>query len=191
MSGAPAPAACALDLEALLAGPAGLLEGPARTLVVDDADRLLATAGAKRAAIEETLFHLYNALAGTGAMLLTARQPAARWPIALADLRSRLRAAPAAAIDRPDDALLAAVMVKLFADRQLRVGAEVITFLVARMERSFAAAAALVEALDRAALADRRAGDAAAGARGSGTPVVNRQCRTAADRLAPAVTVPP
>jgi chromosomal replication initiation ATPase DnaA len=48
-------------------------------------------------------------------------------------------------------------LVKLFADRQLRVGGEVVRFLSARMERSFEAARALVAALDRVSLADRRA----------------------------------
>ena len=48
------------------------------------------------------------------------------------------------------------MLVKLFADRQLSVGAEVLTYILGRMERSFAAAHALVAALDRHALAARR-----------------------------------
>ena len=43
-----------------------------------------------------------------------------------------------------------------FADRQLTVGAGVVRFLLARMERSFAAARGLVAAIDRAALESRR-----------------------------------
>ena len=54
-------------------------------------------------------------------MLLTARRPVAGWPLGLPDLASRLRAAPAVAIGPPDDALLGALLVKLFADRQLVV----------------------------------------------------------------------
>ncbi len=46
--------------------------------------------------------------------------------------------------------------MKLFADRQLAVGAEVVRFLSARIERSFAAARRVVEAIDRTALARRR-----------------------------------
>ena len=61
------------------------------------------------------------------------------------------------AIGAPDDALLAAVLVKLFADRQLRIAEEVVTYLLGRMERSFAACARLVERLDHAALAGQRA----------------------------------
>jgi chromosomal replication initiation ATPase DnaA len=56
----------------------------------------------------------------------------------------------------PDDELLGALLVKLFHDRQLTVGKDVLIYLVARMERSFAATSAVVEALDQLALAERR-----------------------------------
>ena len=107
---------------------------------------------------ERTFLHFFNMVAeGGGHLLMTARTAPARWPIALADLRSRLVAAPAVAVGRPDDGLIGAVLAKLFADRQLSVGAEVLSYLLARMERSFAAAHALVATLDRHALAARRA----------------------------------
>ena len=77
--------------------------------------------------------------------------------MALPDLRSRLAAAASVAIEAPDDALLAAVFGKLFADRQLRVPAGLIEYLVSRSERSLAAAGRVVEALDRAALVEQRA----------------------------------
>lgn len=112
-------------------------------VAVDDAD----------AAPERALLHLHNCCRETGAFLLiVAREPPSRWAIALPDLASRLRAMPVAAIKPPDDALLAALLVKHFADRQIRVAPAVIGFAVRRIERSFAAAASLVEALDRAAL---------------------------------------
>ncbi|MFQ5784380.1 MAG: DNA replication protein [Alphaproteobacteria bacterium] len=106
---------------------------------------------------ERALLHLYNVVAERGGhLLLTAHTPPARWPIGLADLRSRLGAAPAVTVRAPDDALIGALMVKQFADRQLRVAGEVIDFLLPRMERSFDAARRLVAALDDAALAGRR-----------------------------------
>ncbi len=120
-----------------------------RALAIDDADGALD---------DETAFlHLYNLIAGAGGhLLITAREAPARWGIALPDLRSRLSAAPAVALRPPDDDLLAAVLAKQFADRQLRVGDDVRRFLLARMERSFDAARRIVAALDRAALAGRR-----------------------------------
>ncbi|MFO1190405.1 MAG: hypothetical protein U1E97_12685 [Alphaproteobacteria bacterium] len=74
----------------------------------------------------------------------------------LADLRSRIAAAPSVGIGMPDDALLGAILIKLFADRQIEIDAGVITLLLTRIERSFMAAQMLVEQLDRASLASRR-----------------------------------
>ena len=125
-------------------------------LVVEDADRLR-DLGRSRSLAEEALFHLCNHLAaGGGSLMATGRLAPARWRIALADLASRLRAAPVARLEAPDDALLAAVLVKLFADRQIAVAPDLIRYLLARMERSFAAAEALVAALDRAGLSRHR-----------------------------------
>lgn len=106
---------------------------------------------------EERLLHFYNAVAESGgSMLLIDREPPARWKVALADLRSRLNAASVAEIEAPDDGLLAAVLVKLLADRQLKVSTAVVEYVLPRMERSFAAAGELVARLDRLALAERR-----------------------------------
>lgn len=106
---------------------------------------------------ERPLLHLYNLLAERrGHLLLVGREPPARWPIRLPDLKSRLSTAPAVALLPPDDELRAAVMIKLFADRQLRVDADVVGYLLRRLDRSFAALGAAVAALDEAALAERR-----------------------------------
>ncbi|MBI4184289.1 MAG: DNA replication protein [Proteobacteria bacterium] len=106
---------------------------------------------------ERALLHLLNIVAeGGGALLLTAREAPARWPLRLADLSSRLAAVPAVAVGAPDEALIGAVLVKLFADRQLRVGREVVAFALSRMERSFDAARRLVAAVDEEALTARR-----------------------------------
>ena len=88
---------------------------------------------------------------------MTARTPPRDWGIALPDLVSRLQAAPVTTLDAPDDALLSAVLVKLFADRQLAVAANLIPYLVSRMPRRISAASQLVAALDARALAEGRA----------------------------------
>jgi len=104
------------------------------------------------------LFHLYNRLDECGGhMLLVSREPPARWNNRLPDLMSRLKSAPTAAIAAPDDAMIEAVLVKLFSDRQLQVGPEIIAYLVTRMERSFAAARRVVTAADDASLSQARA----------------------------------
>ncbi|NFV81941.1 HdaA/DnaA family protein [Magnetospirillum aberrantis] len=121
----------------------------ASVVMVDDLDRL---------ADETALFHLWNLTKETGRWLVLAgRSAPARLRVRLPDLASRLAATPAVGIGAPDDALLAAILVKQFADRQLRVGEDVVGYVLGRMERSFAAARAVVEAMDAASLARRRA----------------------------------
>jgi chromosomal replication initiation ATPase DnaA len=114
-------------------------------------------AGGLRAAEQRALLHLYNVTAERGGhLLICAEVPPARWPIGLPDLRSRLAALPAVAIEPPDDGLLEALLAKLFADRQLTIDRGTVIFIVARMERSFDAARRLVSAIDSAALATHR-----------------------------------
>lgn len=106
---------------------------------------------------EAALFHLLNAVREQGgSLLLTTPQPPAQLEWQLPDLRSRLCAAPLAALDAPDEEVLVAVIRKQFADRQLRVGDEVIHYLLLRMNRSFDAARDWVERIDSAALAQQR-----------------------------------
>ncbi len=125
---------------------------PDAAYVIEDVDRRIGDRS-----FEEPLFHLYNDLKGAGGhILLTARSAPAQWTFAIPDLASRLRAAPATEIGEPDDVLLGAVLVKLFADRQLRIDADVIAYAVPRMERSFAAARALAAAADKLALEGKR-----------------------------------
>jgi chromosomal replication initiation ATPase DnaA len=127
--------------------PERLGRSRARALALDDSERIA----------EHDLLYLYNIIGeAQGHVLMTAQRPPVLWGVRLADLRSRLLAAPSAAIGAPDDALLGAVMVKLFADRQLHVTREVIDWLLRRIERSFAGARDAVDRLDAAALALKR-----------------------------------
>lgn len=123
-----------------------------RSVVVEDADRIAENSGA-----ETALFHLHNlVLAEGGALLITACSAPSRWGLSLPDLRSRMEGTTLARLDPPDDMLLSAVLVKLFDDRQLAVPANLIDYLLPRMERSLAEAARLVDLLDRAALSENR-----------------------------------
>lgn len=131
------------DLPTLTAWPA---------LVVEDADSV---AGDTRA--EEALFHLHNMIqAARTPLLLTAQAPPRDWGLCLPDLASRLQACATVALRAPDDALLAAVLEKMFSDRRIPVPDTLIPYLLVRMDRSFAAAQALVEALDARSIAAAR-----------------------------------
>lgn len=128
----------------------GLATGP---VAVEDADRIGGLPDA-----EAALFHLHNLMAEAGhPLLITAATPPRDWGLTLADLASRMQAAPLLRLDPPDDALLRAVVVKLFADRQVVVAPALLDYALPRMTRSLAAARDLVAALDARALAERRA----------------------------------
>lgn len=127
------------DAGALAAASAG-------PVLVEDVDR---------SSLDETaLFHLINTVRESGTtMMMTTRLWPAAWNVTLPDLASRLKAATTVEIGEPDDALLAQVLVKLFADRQIVADERVIAYLVSRMERSLDAARRIVARLDDLALA--------------------------------------
>jgi chromosomal replication initiation ATPase DnaA len=118
-------------------------------VVVEDLDRGIGE--------EQALFHLLNrARENKLSVLMTSRVAPGDLSVRIPDLRSRLRALPVAALNPPDEPLLKAVLVKLFCDRQLNVEPAVIDYLSLRMERSMRAAALVVAAVDRLALATHR-----------------------------------
>ena len=122
---------------------------PGGALVVEDLDQGIGC--------ERTLFHLFNlAREHRGSLLLTSAAAPGDLAVTLPDLRSRLRAAVLVEISPPDDGLLRAVLVKHFADRQITVDPQVISYLMTNMERTMAAAASIVAAIDQVALAERR-----------------------------------
>ena len=112
--------------------------------VIDDADCV---------ADDAALLHLINLCAERGeTLLLIGREAPARWAVRLPDLASRLRATQAVGIGAPSDAMLAALLSKFFADRQLRVDPDVQAWLLTRLPRDAASLAEAVARLDRAAL---------------------------------------
>ncbi len=106
---------------------------------------------------ESALFHLLNLGAQEGVyLLLTSIIPPAHWKIQDDALSSRLSSIPSVLLEAPSDDVLGGVLEKLFRDRQLEVSEDLVPYLVARMERSFAAAQHMVDALDRVSLAQHR-----------------------------------
>jgi len=129
---------------------AALAETP---VAVEDADAIAGHPGA-----EAALFHLHNLVLAEGhALMVTAGAPPGRWGLALPDLASRMQAMLLARLGPPDDALLAAVLAKLFADRQLAPAPDCVPYLARRIERTFDAARTTVAGIDARALATGRA----------------------------------
>jgi chromosomal replication initiation ATPase DnaA len=119
-----------------------------QAILIDDIDRV---------ADETALFHLLNFVNESDAFLLMSARRAPRTEdVRLPDLLSRLRRAPAVEIGAPDEELVRAVLVKLFADRQLTVEPPALAFAAMRLERSLDAARSFGDALDHEALAQGR-----------------------------------
>lgn len=123
-----------------------------------DLEGNLVLENAMAGAIDETaLFHVLNRAKSSGAfVMITSREFPASWQMELPDLASRLKLAHLVELHEPDDQLLGAIIVKLFADRQIEVSPSLVDHLVNRMERSLGAAGDLVAWLDREALARHR-----------------------------------
>jgi len=125
--------------------PAALATG---ALVIEDAAAI---------ADERALFHLINLAREEGAFLLfTARTAPSLWAAVIPDVVSRLRALPVVVLQAPDDAMLRGVIVKLAVDRQLQLDDSVVGYISTHIERSFAAARAAINALDKEALRQGR-----------------------------------
>jgi chromosomal replication initiation ATPase DnaA len=146
-------------LAAIWSGRAGALRTEAEAITAARVPELAATSAlliedADCGRLDEAaLFHLLNLVrARSGAVTITARHAPDAWGLVTPDLLSRLRLAPSARIQPPDEALLKSVLVKHFVDRQLIVDTGVIDAIALRIPRAFAAARAVVEAIDRAAL---------------------------------------
>lgn len=131
--------------KAQIIAASALLEGvPDGALVVEDVGPGVA---------EASLF----ALLERGApLLITAPTAPSDWPVSLPDLVSRARALLAFPLWAPDDALLMALAVKLFADRQLQVPENVVLHMVRSLERSPGAVRDFVAKADAAALTRKR-----------------------------------
>lgn len=139
----PAKELAEADIPSLAAGP----------VVIEDVQEIAGNTEA-----ETALFHLHNlALAQGHTLLFTGRGPLETWGITLPDLKSRLQGAASAELMPPDDSLLAAVLAKQFDDRQLTPKRDVIPYLVAHMDRSFAEARRVVAELDALSLARKQA----------------------------------
>ncbi len=119
--------------------------GGSDPVVLDDIDRI----GHE----EQALFHFLNQSMRDGrAVLMTASTDISEWPFITEDLKSRARLAAHFSVLASDDLALCQMFAKLFADRQVVVDPNVITYLVARMERSPGEVFVLAEILDKMAL---------------------------------------
>ena len=121
-------------------------------VVVEDIDQIAGQQGA-----EQALFHLHNLVIAEGhSLLLTSACAPQHLGLSLPDLQSRVQGCQSASLGAPDDRLLGAVLMKLFADRQLVPTSDTLPYLVRWMTRSFDSARQIVAEMDAQALAQGR-----------------------------------
>lgn len=121
-------------------------------VVVEDIDQIAGQQGA-----EQALFHLHNLVIAEGhSLLLTSACAPQHLGLSLPDLQSRVQGCQSASLGAPDDRLLGAVLMKLFADRQLVPTPDTLPYLVRWMTRSFDNARQIVAEMDAQALAQGR-----------------------------------
>lgn len=125
-------------------------DGGTQPVLLEDAD--------SGAFPEQGVFHLINqSLRDARPILMTARAEPEQWPLETNDVRSRVRLAARFTMMSANDTQLSHMLVKLFADRQIKIDPKILHFLIKRMERSSQDAVMLVETLDRLALSRRSA----------------------------------
>ncbi len=109
-------------------------------LVIDNADRVR----------DDTAVMLLLDLARTegGAVLLVGQNPPGEWVTDIPDLRSRFVALLAAPLGEPDETLITELIRRLCRARFIELKENVARYAVQHMERSFAAAHALVAEID-------------------------------------------
>jgi chromosomal replication initiation ATPase DnaA len=122
-----------------------------KPLIIEDVD-----SAATLLSRDEALFSLIERATREAPVLFTGREHPAAWEAVMPDLASRFSAMLAFPLWAPDDALLAALARKLFADRQVTVADSVIQRITGRLERSPAALRAFIAAADARALAEKR-----------------------------------
>ena len=130
-----------------MSGTVGLVGDVDSAILLEDADRMEA---------DEAMFHLLNAAEAERPVLMTARTPPQEWATTVPDLRSRLNALRVIELAAPDDEVLLGLLDKFFRERNIKPEPDVAPYLAKRIERSAAAASAIVARIDEAAAAERR-----------------------------------
>ncbi len=120
-------------------------QGSNQPIIIEDIDSALYD--------EQGLFHLLNqSLRDNRPTLMSAQNQISVWPYSTNDVLSRARLATSFFVQAPDDAQLAQMFAKLFADRQVKVEPKIIPYLISRMQRSASEVVALVDIMDRISL---------------------------------------
>ncbi len=103
------------------------------------------------------LFHLINFINEiNGYLLMTSKINPVSLNTGIKDLDSRLRNATPIKIDRPDDFLLEAIIIKLFSDKRILIDDKVIKYILKRASRSVPELIILVNKINNKSMEQKR-----------------------------------
>ena len=124
---------------------------------IEDIDTIIELEEKRKKDIEEALFHLINHFVQRGKKaLFSAKKMPHHWQLSLKDLESRMLSFNKVSIKEPDDKLILALLLKLFNDRQVKVGHEELKHIALRIDRSFSGMNEFVQLLDKKSLTLQR-----------------------------------
>ena len=120
---------------------------------IEDIDIIEKAERQKKSKTEEGIFHLINNIASRGGKLLisSSKMPNAL-AIGLKDLESRLQSFSNTNIKEPDDSLVMALLLKYFNDRQIFVKHSNLTYIAARINRTYSSIYDFVNYIDHKSL---------------------------------------
>jgi chromosomal replication initiation ATPase DnaA len=109
---------------------------------------------------EKLLYSLFNIIDQDNKFLIiTSTQPVSEIKFNLEDLRSRTKNCLLAKIDRPDDELMFALILKNLSDRQITIDKKLIDFIIKRVERSYGKIFEFIYKIDKISLKKKKSID--------------------------------
>lgn len=120
---------------------------------IEDIDTVDELGKKRKKETEEALFHLINHFVQRGKKaLFSAKDMPHQWQLSLKDLESRIFSFNKVSIKEPDDRLILALLLKLFNDRQVKIGHDELKHIASRIDRSFVGIYEFVQLLDKKSL---------------------------------------
>jgi chromosomal replication initiation ATPase DnaA len=109
---------------------------------------------------ERLIYSLFNIIDQDNKFLIiTSTQPVSEIKFNLEDLRSRTKNCLLAKIDRPDDELMFALILKNLSDRQITLDKKLIDFIIKRVDRSYGKIFEFIYKIDKISLKKKKSID--------------------------------
>ena len=106
---------------------------------------------------EKLLYSIFNLIEQDNKyLLITSEKPIDTMEFLLPDLISRLKNCVIAKIDRPDDDMINAILIKKFSDRQIKLDKKIIDYIIKRIARSYSKMHEFIYKIDELSLKKKK-----------------------------------